>query len=124
LVWVFCVYLVHFVIIWYIFSFWYVVQRKILQPSLKQKFYNLSMYVVSSSLLWENGAWRSWYRIPEPILRLLNLQLERQRFFRNMNIEGNIFILKTRFATRGVVNFFNAAVVTRDHRIELCFCIE
>jgi hypothetical protein len=60
-------------------------------------------------------------RVQEPIQRLLNLQLQRQRctykagaFFK---VEENIFILNTRHAISCAVNFYNTGVVTRDRRI-------
>jgi hypothetical protein len=38
-----------------------------------------------------------------------------ERFFKEE--EKNIFVLKTHLATRGVVNFYSAGVVTCDRRI-------
>jgi hypothetical protein len=57
-----------------------------------------------------------WCRRKEPILRLLNLQLQRQRFS-NFKAEENIFVVKTHWATRGVVNIYNAGVVADVCRI-------
>jgi hypothetical protein len=62
----------------------------------------------------------------EPILRLLNLQLQRQccsrpeRFF---IIEEKI-PFKTHKATGGVVNFYSAGVVTQNRRIGSSFVNE
>jgi hypothetical protein len=57
---------------------------------------------------------------PEPISRLLNLQLQRQRCSRLERFyigEKIIFILQTRLAFSCIVNFYNAGVVTRSRRI-------
>jgi hypothetical protein len=54
----------------------------------------------------------------EPILRLLNLQLQRWRWLERFYIgEKMIFILKTRRAISCAVNFYNAGVVTQSRRI-------
>jgi hypothetical protein len=56
-----------------------------------------------------------------PILRLLNLQLQRQRFSRLGRFfqrrKTIFFVLKTRQATCGVVKIYHAGVVTRDRSI-------
>jgi hypothetical protein len=55
----------------------------------------------------------------EPILRFLNLQLQRQRCSRLefLNRRKIVFNLKTRHAINSAVNLYNAGVVTRDRRI-------
>jgi hypothetical protein len=55
----------------------------------------------------------------EPILRVLNLQLQRQRCcgLERFYIGKIIFILKTRYAISRFVHFHNAGVVARDRRI-------
>jgi hypothetical protein len=54
----------------------------------------------------------------EPILRLFNLQLQRQRCSRlgRFWIRGKLFHCKTRHAIRCAVNFYNAGVVTQGRR--------
>jgi hypothetical protein len=51
----------------------------------------------------------------DPILRFLNVQLQRQRCSRleSFKSEKNYFYLKTRHAINSAVNFYNAGVVTR-----------
>jgi hypothetical protein len=51
--------------------------------------------------------------------RLLNLQLQRQRYSRLqcfLKVEDSIFAFRTHEVTRGGVNFYSAGVVTRDCR--------
>jgi hypothetical protein len=56
-----------------------------------------------------------------PILRLLNLQLQRQRcsrLERFFKAGENIFVFETYYwPTRGIVNFPSAGILTVDHRI-------
>jgi hypothetical protein len=57
----------------------------------------------------------------DPILRLLNLQLQRWRCSRLERFkvsESIFFILKTCYAISCVVNFYTAGVVTRDRMID------
>jgi hypothetical protein len=57
----------------------------------------------------------------EPILRLLNLELQSQHFSRlerlSKYVEDNIFVSKLQQATCGVVIFYRDGVVTHDRRI-------
>jgi hypothetical protein len=59
--------------------------------------------------------------ILDPILRILNLQLQRQyccRLQRFKKYKGeNIFVFNMHKASCGIVNFYSAGVVTHDHRI-------
>jgi hypothetical protein len=59
--------------------------------------------------------------ILEPILRLWNLQLQRQRCSIlerfSKYVEENNFVFKMRKATCGLVNFYSAGVVTHDRGI-------
>jgi hypothetical protein len=51
---------------------------------------------------------------------ILNLQLQHQscsRLVRFMKVEETTFVFKPHQATRGVVNFYSAGVVTHDRRI-------
>jgi hypothetical protein len=57
-------------------------------------------------------------RRKEPILRPLNVQLQRQRICKAMaSFHRIIFFLKTHYAIGCVVNFYNAGGVTRDRRV-------
>jgi hypothetical protein len=54
------------------------------------------------------------------ILRLRNLQLQRQRcsrLERFFKVEKNTFVFKMHSATRGVINLYIAGIVTHDRRI-------
>jgi hypothetical protein len=55
----------------------------------------------------------------EPILRLLNLQLQSKRFSRLERClqKRKKLIIKTRYAISCTVNFYNAGVVTQSCRI-------
>jgi hypothetical protein len=56
----------------------------------------------------------------QPILRLLKLQLQRQRrcrFERIFKVEENVLLFKTHQDTHGIVNFYSADVVNRSRRI-------
>jgi hypothetical protein len=59
-------------------------------------------------------------QIQEPIRRLLNLQLQRQRCIRLerfFKVDENHLVFQTRLARRGVETFYSAGVVTQDRRI-------
>jgi hypothetical protein len=55
-----------------------------------------------------------------PILRLLHLQLQRQRcgsWLEFFKVEENVIVLKTPYATHGDVNFYSSAVVNSSRGI-------
>jgi hypothetical protein len=67
-----------------------------------------SFWTIFQELIWNQS-----------YVRLLNLQLQSQRYSRleRFYIGENIFIIKTRYAIRCVVNFYKAGVVNHNRKI-------
>jgi hypothetical protein len=119
LIGIFCGYLVYFVVIWNILCRYlvYLSRFGIKHLATLSKGHSVPLAALGGSILLVcflafNGG--SQVRPQEPILRLFNFQLQRQRcsrLERFFKVDENIFVFKTHLATCGVVKLFQGPML-------------
>jgi hypothetical protein len=83
--------------------------------------HNLALFRVKTLIFFGKNIFKILASVAGANPTTSELQLKRRRCSRQERffhkVEENIFVFKTHWATRGVVNFYSAAVATHDIRI-------